>query len=178
MLLAPGLACQPLHLKLETGMIKKASFLLNQWIEYLLFSLGFTMTLLVATQVFCRYVLNQSLFWSEELARFLLVWLTFLGASCAYYRRAHPGVDFLYTRMPLGLKKISAILTHLVSMALFSVMVVYGYQFAYFVRLQISPALQIPKWIVLSIIPISGAILIFHALTFLIEELKGDSHDH
>jgi TRAP-type C4-dicarboxylate transport system permease small subunit len=80
--------------------------------------------------------------------------------------------------MPLGLKKISAILTHLASMALFSVMIVYGTQFAYFVRLQISPALQIPKWIVLSIIPISGAILIFHALTFLLEELKGDSHDH
>ncbi len=159
-------------------MYKKTSFLLNQWIEYLLFSLGFTMTLLVAVQVFCRYVLNQSLFWSEELARFLLVWLTFLGASCAYYRRANPGVDFLYVKMPFLLKKISSIMTHLVSMGLFFVMIVYGYQFAYFVRLQISPALQIPKWIVLSIIPISGAILMFHAATFLLEELKENSDDH
>ncbi|OQY51763.1 MAG: C4-dicarboxylate ABC transporter permease [Desulfobacteraceae bacterium 4572_89] len=159
-------------------MFKKTSFLLNQWIEYLLFSLGFTMTLLVAVQVFCRYVLNQSLFWSEELARFLLVWLTFLGASCAYYRRANPGVDFLYVKMPFLLKKISSIMTHLVSMGLFFVMIVYGYQFAYFVRLQISPALQIPKWIVLSIIPISGAILMFHAATFLLEELKENSDDH
>ncbi len=159
-------------------MIKKTSFLLNQWIEYLLFGLGFTMTLLVAGQVFYRYVLNQSLFWSEELSRFLLVWLTFLGASCAYYRQVNPGVDFLYARMPGFLKKISAILTHLFSMALFFVMVVYGYQFAYFVRLQISPALQIPKWIVLGIIPISGAILMFHAATFLVEELKGDPNDN
>ncbi len=104
--------------------------------------------------------------------------MTFLGASCAYYRKVNPGVDFLYAKMPTLLKKISAVLTHLVSMALFLVMILYGYQFAYFIRLQISPALQIPKWVVLSIIPVSGAILLFHAVTFLIAELKGESNDH
>ncbi|MBU8849491.1 MAG: TRAP transporter small permease [Desulfobacterales bacterium] len=140
--------------------------------------MGFTMAMIVAVQVFCRYVLNQSLFWSEELARFLLVWLTFLGASTAYYRKVNPGVDFLYAKLPQLLKKASSIFTHLSSMALFIVMVIYGCKFAWFVRLQISPALQIPKWIVLSIIPISGVILMIHAATLLISELKGDSNDH
>jgi len=159
-------------------MIQKTSSIINQWIEYLLFGLGSTMTLIVAVQVFCRYVLNQSLFWSEELARFLLVWLTFLGASSAYYRKVNPGVDFLYAKLTPMLKKISSALTHLASMALFSVMIIYGYQFAYFVRLQISPALQIPKWIILSVIPISGLILLIHAATFFITDLKRDSNDH
>ncbi len=157
--------------------IERTSSQINQWIEYLLFGLGFTMTLIVAVQVFFRYVLNHSLFWSEELARFLLVWLTFLGASCAYYRKVNPGVDFLYAKLPPLMQKISAVLTHLASIALFAVMIVYGYQFAYFVRLQISPALQMPKWIILSIIPISGLILMIHAVTFFIAELKRDSHD-
>jgi len=159
-------------------MIKKASYRINQWIEYMLFGLGFTMTIIVAVQVFFRYVLNHSLFWSEELARFLLVWLTFLGASSAYYRKVNPGVDFLYAKLSPLLKKLSSICTHLASMALFIVMIIYGYQFAWFVRLQISPALQIPKWIILSIIPISGVILMIHAVTFLFAELKADSHDH
>lgn len=159
-------------------MFKKVSFHLNKAVEYLLFGFGLSMTLLVATQVFFRYVLNQSLFWSEELARFLLVWLTFLGASCAYYRRVNPGVDFLYARMPALLKKASSILTHSVSIGLFSVMIIYGYQFAWFVRAQITPALQIPKWIVLCVIPVSGSILLFHAAGFLYEELKGDFSDH
>jgi TRAP-type C4-dicarboxylate transport system permease small subunit len=136
------------------------------------------MAIIVAVQVFFRYVLNQSLFWSEELARFLLVWLTFLGASVAYFRKANPGVDVLYARMPPYLRRGSAILIHLSSIGLFLVMVYYGYRFAYFVRLQISPALNLPKWIILSIIPVSGSILTVHGLAFLLDELKrGDSDD-
>ena len=148
-------------------MIKNTSFFLNKWVEYFLFGLGFTMTVTVAVQVFFRYILNHSLFWSEELARFLLVWLTFLGASCAYYRNLNPGVDFLYEKLSLKFQKISTVLTHLCSMGLFIIMIIFG-----IIRLQISPALQMPKWIILSIIPISGVILTIHAVNFLLEELK------
>ncbi len=157
--------------------LKRLSRSINHWIEYLLFGLGFTMAIIVAVQVFFRYVLNQSLFWSEELARFLLVWLTFFGASVAYYRKANPGIDILYSRMSSSIRKTSAVLVHLASIMLFCVMIFYGCQFAYFIRLQITPALQLPKWIILSIIPISGLILLFHGITFLVNELKGGSRD-
>ena len=158
--------------------LERLSRSLNHWIEYLLFGLGISMAFIVATQVFFRYALNQSLFWSEELARFLLVWLTFLGATVAYRRKVHPGIDVLVARMQPPLQKASILLTHLASMGLFAVMVIYGFQFAYFVRLQISPALYLPKWIILSIIPVSGLILMVHGITFLLEALKrGDRDD-
>ena len=76
--------------------LERLSRKINFWVEYLLFGLGFAMAALVAVQVFFRYVLNHSLFWSEELARYFLVWLTFLGASVAYYRKVHPGIDIFY----------------------------------------------------------------------------------
>ena len=154
--------------------LAKVSFAVNRLIEYLLFGLGFSMALLVAVQVFCRYMLNQSLFWSEELARYMLVWLTFLGASAAYYKGAHPGVDILYNRMSPAFRRVTAIMIHLASLGLFGVMIFYGYQFAHFVRLQTSPALQMPKWIVLSIIPVSGGILMLHAVHFLVAAIKGE----
>lgn len=150
---------------------------LNQGIEFLVFTLGFGMALLVAVQVFCRYVLNHSLFWSEELARYLLVWVTFLGASAAYYRHAHPGVDVLYRRLPPLWRKGCRILIHMVSIVLFLVMIVYGFRFSWFVRLQTTPALQLPKWLVLSVIPFSGGILFVHGISFLLNTLKTDSHD-
>ena len=136
------------------------------------------MAFIVALQVFFRYVLNQSLFWSEELARYLLVWLTFLGATAAYRRHAHPGVDFLYQYLPAAYQKILRMITHLASIGLFLVMTIYGYQFAYFVRLQISPALNLPKWIILGIIPVCGLIFLLHAIAFGLCALFGSDHDN
>lgn len=153
------------------AVLEKLSRSINNKVEITLFVLGFSMAVIVALQVFFRYVLNQSLFWSEELARYLLVWLTFLGASAAYRRKVHPGVDILSSRMPARLQKTFAVIVHLVSLGLFGVMIVYGCQFSHFVRLQISPALYIPKWIIFSIIPISGVLLALHAVNFLMRDL-------
>ncbi|MFZ0133730.1 MAG: TRAP transporter small permease [Desulfobacterales bacterium] len=158
-------------------LLDRLSRSINRGVEYLLFVFGLSMAAIVAAQVFSRYVLNNSLFWSEELARFLLVWLTFLGASAAYCRKAHPGVDFLYARVAPALQRIFSVVTHLASLTLFSVMIVYGCRFAWFVRMQISPALQIPKWIILAIVPISGVILAVHGLAFLAGALKVTGHD-
>jgi TRAP-type C4-dicarboxylate transport system permease small subunit len=152
--------------------IEALSSTIDRWVEYLLFGLGFSMALLVAAQVFARYVLNHSLFWSEELARYMLVWLTFLGASTAYKRGLHPGVDALVRRLPALLQKAAAYLVHGISLSLFVVMLVYGISFAHFIRAQISPALYLPMWTVVGIIPLSGLILVIHALAFLVPAHK------
>ena len=157
--------------------VEKLSRRINIIMEYGLFGMGLSMALIVAGQVFSRYVLNRSLFWSEELARFLLVWLTFLGASVAYFRGVNPGVDLLYRRFSNRGKRAARIVVHCLSLSLFAVMVVYGAQFAHFVRFQITPALSLPKWIPHSVIPISGAIMLLHALTFLVREIRGAPHD-
>ena len=155
----------------------KLSRAVNQWIEYVLFGLGLSMSIIVAVQVFCRYVLNHSLFWSEELARYLLVWLTFLGASVAYYRSVHPGIDVIYARMPDTIRKVAAVTVHLLSITLFLVMIIFGIKFAYFIRHQISPALYLPKWLVFAIIPLSGTVLMLHGLIFFLDEIKGKGRD-
>ena len=95
--------------------LDRLSTTLNATIEKSIFVIGFSMAALVAVQVFFRYVLNHSLFWSEELARFLLIWLTFLGASVAYHRRAHPGIDTFSLRLPASFKKTAVICVHLAS---------------------------------------------------------------
>lgn len=146
---------------------------LNRGVEVLLVVLGAAMAAVVAAQVFSRYALNHSLFWSEELARYLLVWLSFLGATTAYYRGLNPGVDVLYARLPPAGRRVASVVVHLASLLLFGVMVFYGWRFASFVRVQISPALQVPKWIPHAILPVSGALLALHALGFLARDLAG-----
>jgi TRAP-type C4-dicarboxylate transport system permease small subunit len=146
---------------------------INRWVERLLVLLGTTMAAVVAAQVFFRYGLNRSLFWSEELARYQLVWLSFLGATVAYRRQANPSIDALYRRLPPGAQQGVAIVAHLCALGLFGIMVVYGSQFAHFVRTQISPALHLPKWLPHAVIPLSGSILLVHALAFLLHEIRG-----
>lgn len=149
----------------------------NIWVERFLAALGITMALVVILQVICRYVFNSSLFWSEELARYLLVWLAFLGTSSGYHRRIHPSIDIL----PGNLKKTTVLgivlAGHGIAMCFFVVMIYHGTIFAYFVRLQISPALALPKWIVFSVIPLSGCLLLLHCLAFLASDIAAHRHD-
>ena len=144
----------------------------NRCVEVLLFLLGLGMALIVAVQVFCRYGLNHSLFWSEELARTMLVWLSFLGASVAYYQHRHPGIDILTRRLGRRARLAASLCGHLVTLGLALVMIVSGLRFSWFVRLQITPALGMPKWAVLSVIPVSGLLLSLYTLLFLIQDLQ------
>ena len=153
--------------------LRKISGQVNRSVEWSLAGIGLVMVVVVAAQVFCRYVLNYSLFWSEELARYLLVWMTFLGATVAYHRRVHPSIDILHTRVGPGTMRAMRIVGYGVALFFFGVLTVYGLQFTHFVRHQISPALQIPKWAVMMVLPASGTILCLHAIAFLLEVLKG-----
>lgn len=153
-------------------LLEKISLHCNRFAEKSLLLLGLLMAVIVILQVFCRYILNHSLFWSEELARYLLVWLTFLGASVGYYRNMHPGVDVFYSRLSESLKRYARIGVAGLSLLFFLVMIWYGFRFAYFVRLQTTPALSLPKWTIFSIIPISGLLLFIHGFAKLSAEFR------
>lgn len=71
------------------------------------------MVVLVFTNVVLRYVANSGIAVSEELSRWLFVWLTFLGAIVALHEHAHLGTDMLVARLSVTGKKICLILGHL-----------------------------------------------------------------
>lgn len=151
---------------------KKICANINLVVEYLLFGIGFSMAILVAVQVFCRYVLNSSLFWPEELARYMLVWLSFLGATVAYYRKLHPGVDTITSKLSAPQQRLSRLLVHIITMACAATMVISGVQFSWFIRMQVSPALSIHKWIILIIIPLSGILFFTYAVLFFLQTFE------
>jgi len=144
--------------------LDRISQALNHRVKGVVCAMGMVMALVVALQVVSRYGFNHSLFWSEELARFLLIWLSFLGATVAYCHGVHPGVDSLVRRLPDRWRTTTALLSYLAGAVLFTVMVVSGTQFAWFVRLQIFPATGISKWIIMAVVPVSGAIFLVHCL--------------
>ncbi len=70
------------------------------------------MVVLVFGNVILRYGFNSGITVSEELSRWLFVWLTFLGAIVALKEGAHLGSDTLVSRMPLAIKKLFFLIGH------------------------------------------------------------------
>jgi TRAP-type C4-dicarboxylate transport system permease small subunit len=133
----------------------------------MLFLACFGMVAVIGAQVFFRYVLNYSLFWSEELGRVLLVQLTFFGAAVAYRAGAHIGVDTVVCRLSPAGRTMAARLTHVACLFLFVVMAVYGFKFADFLSVQMTTTLGVSKRIPFLAVPVSGCIMALHCLCFL-----------
>ena len=75
-----------------------ANFDLRQfaWEDWVAFALFWGLTLVVFLQFFTRYVLNDSLAWTEEIARYLLIMVAFIGGGMAVRRMSHIHVEFFY----------------------------------------------------------------------------------
>jgi TRAP-type C4-dicarboxylate transport system permease small subunit len=80
-------------------MLKKVIDHYCQWICYLLAIIMVLMVVLVFGNVFMRYALNSGFTISEELSRWLFVWMTFLGAVVALRDNGHLGTDMLVGRL-------------------------------------------------------------------------------
>lgn len=75
------------------------------------------LVLVVGLQIFARYVLNHSLFWSEELARYLFIYLVFLGAAIMLRKNRHIQVSFFTKSLAPSLQKIVAIFVDVILLA-------------------------------------------------------------
>lgn len=105
----------------------------------------FGVTLLVITaQIVWRYVFNDSLTWTEELARYLFVWITFVGAALAIRDGTHIRMALVIDRLPAQLRRWLDV-AQLVLVALFLCLVAgLGFQWVWLNTDAVTPALGLP----------------------------------
>ena len=141
---------------------------LNKVIETLLVVVFGLLVVDVVWQVVSRYVVGQSSSFTEEFARFSLIWLTVLGAAHINgSREGHLSMDFLLSKLPAD-KKVKRQKIIQILMAIFAliIMVIGGGNLVYITLTlgQTSSALQLPLGVVYAIVPISGLIIIFFSI--------------
>jgi len=106
--------------------------------------LGAGLVGLVLMSVFCRYVLNQSLSWSDEVVRYLFVWFTLFGAAVTLREREHIRVEYFVEKLPTGPRRAVEI-AMLVGVCLFqTALVVLGLMWVWSTRGARTSALQWP----------------------------------
>jgi len=69
--------------------------ILDRVINWVLFLLMASMVVIIAAQVWYRFVMNDPLDWSEELGRYLFVWISFMGAAAGIRYQVHLGIDII-----------------------------------------------------------------------------------
>lgn len=125
------------------------------------------MTVNVLWQIFTRFILGDPSSYTEEIARFLLIWVGLLGASYTAGAKKHLAIDILGTRLREGAREYLGIFIDLSLLAFaLLVMVIGGARLVYLTLSlrQSSAALQIPLGIVYLVIPVSGFLIILYAL--------------
>lgn len=140
---------------------------INRIIEVVLVAIFALLVLDVLWQVFGRYVLNQSFSFTEEFARFALIWLAILGAAYLNGKRDHLSMDYLLQKLsPEKLAKRMQIIEVLMFIFALVVMVIGGGNLVYTTLYlgQVSPAMHVSLGYVYSIVPISGLLIMFYSI--------------
>ena len=129
------------------------------------------MTLDVLWGVTTRYVLGSQASWTEELARFLLIWIGILGAAYASGQKMHLAIDLLQPRLAFRpQKKLQIALSIVIIVFVLAVLIIGGIRLLYITQTlgQLSPALRIPMAFIYAVLPLSGCLIIYYK----IDELK------
>jgi len=133
------------------------------------------MTIDVLWGVFTRYAMGNQASWSEELARFLLIWIGILGAAYASGQNMHLAIDLLSPKLKGKSKRnLAAFIRIVIILFAFTVLVIGGFRLIYITQVlgQISPALQIPMTIVYAVIPLSGLLVVYYKVHDLLSLTK------
>ncbi len=147
--------------------MKQAFDIINRVIEKALVLIFALLVLDVLWQVFARYVLADSPSFTEEFARFSLIWMSILGMAYLSGQREHLTMDFIYRKMSDRLqRRVSILIEVLVIIFAIAVMIVGGLNLVYTTLTlhQESSALHIPLGYVYAIVPISGILIVFYSL--------------
>jgi TRAP-type C4-dicarboxylate transport system permease small subunit len=133
------------------------------------------LVIVVSIQIFARYVLNHSLSWSEELVRYLFIYLIFLGASIVYKQNKHISVSYFFNQLPARMRSIISILVDLLLLIFLLVVFHQGLKLSSMVHNVLTAALNIPwMYVYLAIVLGSGSMVIF-TLIFIYHRIRKES---
>lgn len=149
---------------------------INALAEKLLAAILGIMAIVVMLQVLVRFIFEQfSVPWSEEIAKYLMIWLTFIGSAIATRKAKLIAIDSVVFALPKkwgGILKLSA---HIASLVFYIILLIVGIEWFQFGFTETAPVLKISKAYVYASMMVGAALMIINTLAYLIETIhNGD----
>lgn len=135
-------------------------------------------TLLIAVSVFLRYGLSRGLDWTEELGRYLMIWMGFLGASLALRNGAHVGVDMLRNALPPPLRRVVILVGSLLVFGFFAMVAQQGIRLVRMVWPQESLVLPISMFWPYLAIPVGAVLMLLQLVPIAVREWQTGTAVH
>lgn len=141
-----------------------------EWIGGLMILL---MTVVVLLQVIMRYIFNSPLTWTEEFARYLFVYITFLGAALLIYERGHLYVEIIFNNLPIRIRKILQLILDVIILG-FSVFLTISAKASMDVAEgSFSTAMHIPMNYIGFSVLLGALLIILFSLWNIVQDVKG-----
>lgn len=137
---------------------------LNVAVRWILAALMFVMTVLIGWQVIARFIVGESLTFSEEVSRFVMVWLVLLGAAYAAKNGRLMKVDIVEHLLSGKAKSTVIMVAGVLSIVFYLVLVVFGFFIVSAVSYQMTPATEVSMSIPMAALPVGGILLVINTI--------------
>lgn len=138
--------------------------MMNRQISLFVVILVFLLALLLSVSVFYRYVLNESIYWSSEVARYMMAYIVFLGSTMAHKHKEHIRIDILFSYLTNKNQKNIDIAIALFFIAFWVIVLLGCIKLFPLFMMQTTATLGIAYAVPFSALPISAVIWIFYCV--------------
>jgi TRAP-type C4-dicarboxylate transport system permease small subunit len=122
------------------------------------------MTVFIFYQIIMRYIFNDAPSWTEEAARYLFIWSSFVAAGMGVREHVHIGIDAVVNILPPPMRRLTQYLVAVIILALGVFLTWYGWKVVGITYSQLSPAIGLPIGIVYSAAPCMGMLMVLFSL--------------
>jgi len=136
------------------------------------------MSLIVAGNVFFRFILNSSLSWADELAQILLVWLTFIGAALAVKERTHYVLNYLTDKLKGNAQRAVWILQQALTLLSIIILLYFSAIVTWEIRFWVMPATEISRAFVYAACPLGCLLMLYYSVRNLLSDFKKRNTEH
>jgi TRAP-type C4-dicarboxylate transport system permease small subunit len=158
--------------------VKTLRHALDRALGGLICALMAAMVLNVLWQVFTRFVLRHPSSFTEELARYMMIWVGLLGSAYASGRKSHLALDLLTSKLQGARKRASELFIHAAVLVFALTVMVGGGGRLVYIQLtlgQQSAALQWKLGYIYLAVPLAGACIVFYSVGALLDALRGEA---
>ena len=152
--------------------MKKALDLFEKLIDLIVAALIGAFTLLILVQVVSRYVFNNTVTWSEQAARYLFIWMVFLGMPVLYRHGEHVGFTMVAERFPKKVQAVVRIIIHLLVLGFCVFWLIQAIEFCGRVSGKRMVGLGLPQIYIHSCQPVGAVLMILFVLECIVNDVK------